>query len=101
MGEGRGSIILAEISGPPFECVQMALIINFEGGIKYFRGVQIFQVKVDGGPLFLGGGGGGGVQIYRYRNPSSRFALLQIELMTCYLKALPITTARSRLPKFG
>ena len=27
----------------------MVLIINFVGGIKYFRGVQIFQEKVDRG----------------------------------------------------
>ena len=34
---------------------------KFRRGIKYFRGVQIFQVKVDRGSTFLG------VQIYRYR----------------------------------
>ena len=54
-------IISAEISGPPFECMQIVLIINFARGIKYFRGVQIFQEKVDQVSTFLG------AQIYHYR----------------------------------
>ena len=39
-------------------CVQMALIINFVGEIKYFRGIQIFQEKWTrgrGSSFFMGG----------------------------------------------
>ena len=37
--------------------MQMALIMNFVGGIKYFRGDQIFQEKVDPGSKYIVTGG--------------------------------------------
>jgi len=45
-----GSIISAEIFGPPFKCMQAMSIIIFV--VKYFRGGQTFSFR--------------GVQIFRY-----------------------------------